>query len=142
FTSLLVVSTAVLAGLVPAYTASAPDLSSALKAGDREGTFPRSATRTIMMVGQVALTLVLLMGAGLFVSSLRHVQGLRLGFDADRLIVASVDLRTLGYERAGINALYQQMRDRVKALPGVSGASLAIGDPFRNLPAVPLAVPG
>ncbi len=90
----------------------------------------------------MALTLVLLTGAGLFVSSLRHVEGLRLGFDADRLIVASVDLRALGYKRAEINALYQQMRDRVKVLPGVNGASLAIGDPFRNLPTVSLAVPG
>jgi len=142
FTSLVVGATTVLAGLAPAYEASARDLSSALKSGEREGTFPRSATRTAMMVGQVALTLVLLTGAGLFVSSLRHVQGLRLGFDSDRLIVASFDLRVLGYKRAEINALYQQMRDRVKALPGVSGASLAIGDPFRNFYAVSLDVPG
>jgi len=142
FTSLVVGATTVLAGSAPAYEASARDLSSALKSGEREGTFPRSATRTAMMVGQVALTLVLLTGAGLFVSSLRHVQGLRLGFDSDRLIVASFDLRVLGYKRAEINALYQQMRDRVKALPGVSGASLAIGDPFRNFYAVSLDVPG
>src|SRR5205809_7646803 len=83
-----------------AYHASAPDLSSALKAGEREGTFQRSPVRTGLLVGQVALTLVLLTGAGLFVSSLRHVQGLRLGFDADRLIVASVDLQRLEIGRA------------------------------------------
>src|SRR5438128_1469626 len=142
FTAVAVLVTVVLAGFAPAYHASAPDLSSALKSGEREGTFQPSPVRTGLMVGQVALTLVLLTGAGLFVSSLRHVQGLRLGFDSDRLIVASFDLRVLGYKRAEINALYQQMRDRVKALPGVSGASLAIGDPFRNFYAVSLDEPG
>ena len=93
-------------------------------------------------MGQVALTLVLLTGAGLFVSSLRHVQGLRLGFDADRLIVASVDLQRLGYKRAAANALYEDMRERVKRLPGVSGASLAVGHPFGWAFAVTLFVPG
>ena len=86
--------------------------------------------------------MVLLTGAGLFVSSLRHVQGLRLGFDADRLIVASVDLQRLGYKREAVNALYEQMRGRVKGLPAVSGASLAIGSPFGWGFAMSLHVPG
>src|SRR5213080_532844 len=119
FTSLVVLGTAVLAGLAPAYEASAPDLSSALKSGEREGRIRRSAARTCLLVSQVALTVVLLTGAGLFVTSLHRVEGLRLGFDADRLIVVSVDLEALGYKRAAINALYGQMRERVRALPGV-----------------------
>jgi predicted permease len=142
FATVAVLVTAMLAGFAPAYHASAPDLSSALKAGEREGTFQRSRLRTGLLVGQVALTLVLLAGAGLFVSSLRHVQGLRLGFDADRLIVVSVDLQRLGYERAAVNALYEDMRHRVKRLPGVSGASLAVGNPFGWAFAVTLFVPG
>src|SRR5437899_3697934 len=142
FASLVTLATALLAGSAPAYQASARDLSSALKSGEREGRLPRSAARTSPLVGQVAPTLALLTGAGLFLSSLRHVEGPRPGFDADRLIVASVDLRALGYKRAGIDALYQQMRDRVKAVPGVTGASLAIGDPFRKVYVVPLEVPG
>jgi predicted permease len=142
FATVAVLVTAVLAGFAPAYHASAPDLSSALKSGEREGTFQRSRVRTGLLVGQVALTLVLLAGAGLFVSSLRHVQGLRLGFDADRLIVASVDLQRLGYERPAANALYEDMRERVKRLPGVSGASLAVGHPFGWAFAMTLFVPG
>src|SRR6266566_2495137 len=130
FTAVAVLVTVVLAGFAPAYHASAPDLSSALKSGEREGTFQRSPVRTGLLVGQVALTLVLLTGAGLFVTSLRHVQGLRLGFDADRLIVASVDLQRMGYKRAAAIALYEDVRERVKRLPGVSGASLAVGHPF------------
>jgi putative ABC transport system permease protein len=142
FTTVAVLVTAMLAGVAPAYHASAPDLSSALKSGEREGTFQRSRLRTGLLVSQVALTLVLLVGAGLFVSSLRHVQGLRLGFDADRLIVASVDLRRLGYKRAAANALYEDMRERIKRLPGVSGASLAVGHPFGWAFVVTLFVPG
>src|SRR5436309_3320378 len=142
FAAVAVLVTVVLAGFAPAYHASTPDLSSALKSGEREGTFQRSPVRTGLLVGQVALTLVLLAGAGLFVSSLRHVQGLRLGFDADRLIVASVDLQRLGYKRAAANALYEDMRERVKRLPGVSGASLAVGHPFCCAFVVTLFVPG
>ena len=142
FTSLVVLGTAVLAGLAPAYEASAPDLSSALKSGEREGRIRRSAARTCLLVSQVALTVVLLTGAGLFVTSLHRVEGLRLGFDADRLIVVSVDLEALGYKRAAINALYGQMRERVRALPGVTSASLSMGMPFRWSYAVSLSVPG
>ena len=142
FASLTVLATTVVAGLAPASLSSAPDLSSALKAGERHGRFPRSATRTAMLVGQVSLTLILLAGGGLFVGSLRHLESQHFGFDVDRLIVAAVDLRPLGYKRAEVNALYQLMRERVQALPGVRGASLAIGDPFRNIYAVPLDVPG
>ena len=142
FTSLVVLGTAVLAGLAPAFEASAPDLSSALKSGEREGRIQRTAARAGLLVGQVALTLVLLTGAGLFTRSLHRVEGLRLGFDADRLIVASVNHEPLGYKRAAINALYERMRERVRALPGVAGASLSMGMPFSWSFAVSLAVPG
>src|SRR2546427_6166057 len=109
FTTVAVLVTLVLAGFAPAYHASAPDLSSALKSGEREGTFQPSLVRTGLLVGQVALTLVLLTGAGLFVSSLRHVQGLRLGFDADRLIVASVDLQRLDRKSTRLNSSHSQI---------------------------------
>src|SRR5438309_3527622 len=142
FAVVAVLVTVVVAGVAPAYHASAPDLSSALKSGEREGTFQRSPVRTGLLVGQVALALVLLTGAGLFVSSLRHVEGLRLGFDPEGLIVTSVDLQALGYKRAAINPLYEQMRQRVQALPGVRGASLAIGHPFQMSYVVSLEVPG
>jgi len=56
--------------------------------------------------------------------------------------VVSVDLEALGYKRAAINALYGQMRERVRALPGVASASLSMGMPFRWSYAVSLSVPG
>ncbi|HEY6109907.1 MAG TPA: ABC transporter permease, partial [Gemmatimonadales bacterium] len=85
FSAALAVATALFAGFAPALHAGVPDLSSALKSGAREGGVAPSATRTGLLVGQVALTFVLLTGAGLFVSSLHKVLGLRLGFDPDRL---------------------------------------------------------
>jgi predicted permease len=142
FAALAVVATAVLAGSAPAYQASAPDISAELKSGEREGRFQASKTRTSLLVGQVALTLVLLTGAGLFVSSLRRVEGLRLGFDPERLIMVSVDLQAMGYKRPAIDALYERMRERVRHVPGVTEASLAVGNPFGSSFAVSLEVPG
>jgi predicted permease len=142
FSAALAVATALLAGFAPALHAGVPDLSSALKSGAREGGVARSSTRTGLLVGQVALTFVLLTGAGLFISSLHKVLGLRLGFDPDRLIVATVNLDPLGYKRPEVNATYERMRERVRRLPGVAGASLSIGTPFQTSYAVSLDVPG
>ncbi|MGE5760499.1 MAG: ABC transporter permease, partial [Gemmatimonadota bacterium] len=119
-----------------------PNLASALKSGAREGGVARSTTRTGLLVGQVALTFILLTGAGLFISSLHKVRGLRLGFDPDRLIVASVNLDPLGYKRPEVNATYERIRERVRQLPGVAGASLSIGTPFQTSYAVSLDIPG
>ncbi|MGH7529848.1 MAG: ABC transporter permease [Gemmatimonadales bacterium] len=134
--------TGLAAGLAPALHAITPDLTVALKAGERDGTLGRSLTRSALLVAQVALTLVLLVGAGLFIASLQSVRSLRLGLDPDRVLTASVNLRQLGYERPAIDALYEQMRERVLGLPGVTDASLAIGDPFGWSFAGDLRVPG
>jgi len=130
FTAGAALVTALLAGLGPALHVGVPDLSSALKSGPREGGVQRSVTLSGLLVAQVALTMVLLTGAGLFLTSLRHVQSLRLGFDADHLIVAGGDLGALSYKTADINGLYERMRERVTRLPGVAGTSLSIGSPF------------
>ena len=142
FTAAGALATALLAGVAPALHAIAPDISGALKSGAREGHFQRSFTRTGLLVGQVALTLVLLTGAGLFVATLRHVQGLRLGFDADRLIVASVDLDGMGLKKPAIMDMYRRIQNRVAQVPGVTSASLSIGTPFQASWAVGLKVPG
>ena len=142
FTAGAVLLTAMLAGMLPAIQASTPDLTDALKSGTREGTFQRSTARSALLVSQVALTLVLLVGAGLFISSLRNVVAIPLGFDADRLLAASVALQQLGYKKPDVNAVYERMRERVQRLPGVASASLAIGSPFWTSLAVSLEIPG
>ena len=74
---------AVLTGVVPALLATKADLAGALKAGAREGTYQRSRTRTSLLVAQGALSVLLLVGAGLFVRSLGRVRDMRLGYDAE-----------------------------------------------------------
>lgn len=142
FTATVTLFTGLLAGLAPALHASVPDLTAALKAGEREAALGRSVTRHGLLVAQVALTLVLLTGAGLFIASLHSVRSLRLGLDPDRVLTTSVNLDQLGYERPAIDALYEQMRQRVLGLPGVTAASLAIGDPFGWSFAGNLRIPG
>ncbi len=142
FSGAVALATSLLAGLAPALHAGVPDLSGALKSGNREGGVVRSATRSGLLVGQVALTFILLTGAGLFITSLHRVLGLRLGFDPDHLIVTSVNLDALGYKRAEINATYERMRERVQRIPGVTGASLSIGTPFETSYGVSVSVPG
>ena len=110
-------------GLVPAWQLGRGPSSEALREGTR-GSSSQQWTRSALVVAELALAMVLLTGAGLFVGSLRQVQGQHFGFDVDRLIVTAVDLRPLGYQRAEVNALYQQMRERVQALPGVTGARI------------------
>ena len=84
---------AVLTGVVPAMLATKADLAGALKAGAREGTYHRSRTRTTLLVAQGALSVLLLVGAGLFVRSLDRVRDMRLGYDADRLVMVRPVLR-------------------------------------------------
>lgn len=114
-------------GLWPAWRASRPDLSQALKSGGR-ALHERSAMRSVLLVGQVALTLLLSVGAALFVRSLRSVHAIQLGFDARHVLVATAS--TSGYKPADINAAYEQMRQRARIIPGVEQAGLVALPPF------------
>jgi predicted permease len=78
----------------------------------------------------VALTLVLLTGAGLFIDSLRHARAVPLGFDAEQVISVSVDLHALGYRPADVLAKYEAMEDAVRSLPHVAATSLVSGTVF------------
>src|SRR5688572_321387 len=82
FTAVAILLTAVLIGLAPALQASRHDVTSGLKAGGRQGGLPRSRMRNALTVLQAAMSLVLLIGAGLFVRSLWNVRQLDLGIDA------------------------------------------------------------
>ena len=66
------------------------DLARSLKAGPREGTYHRSRTRVVLLVLQGALSVVLLVGAGLFVRSLGNVKAMRMGYDAEPVLLVTV----------------------------------------------------
>ena len=119
-----------LTGLAPVWQSRRADLTRDLKAGTREGTHQRSRTRALLLVVQGALSVVLLVGAGLFVLSLRHVRELRLGYDVDPVLVVELNMRGVKLDSAHAVALRQQLLDRAQAVPGVDHAALHISIPF------------
>ncbi|HEX5435575.1 MAG TPA: ABC transporter permease [Gemmatimonadaceae bacterium] len=120
----------VLFGLAPALGASRTELAAAIKEGAREGMDRRSTLRSSLLVAQVALATVLLMGAGLFVHSLRNVQAVNLGFDAGHLVRADLDLGSVGFPDSAATPFFNRALERVRAVPGVVAATLASNTPF------------
>ena len=150
FTALVALGTGVLSGLVPALETSRPDLSGSLKSGSPQGRATRSSLVTGLVIAQSALAFVLLVGATLFVESMRRVRGLDLGIQADRVLAASVEWPSLEAaepeeaeaERSRRGAVLQEVLNRLRAQPWVEHASLAFGTPFHNSVRVRMRVPG
>ena len=120
----------ILFGLAPALSASRTELAVAMKEGTREGLDRRSRLRSTLMVAQVALAVLLLTGAGLFVHSLRNVQSVDPGFDADHLVFARLDLGSVGFPDSAVGPFYERALERVRAIPGVAGATLTRSTPM------------
>lgn len=142
FTAAAALLTGVLAGLAPALQATRADIAGSLKAGAREGTWQRSRTRTALLLSQAALSTVLLVGAGLFVLSLRNVRTANLGFASDRLLL--VELEYLGSEVELATRLddYRRVRERLGQVPGVQSVSIGTTVPFWSTWADDLWIPG
>jgi predicted permease len=136
FTLVLSVVTGVAFSLAPALQASGRDLVSGLKedaAGQSSGP-RRVGVRNLLVVAQVALSLVVLIGAGLFVKSLRALQAVDPGFEASNVVTASFALDLNGYDRTRGRAFLTNVVERVSALPGVEAVSfghiVAFSDSF------------
>jgi len=131
FMGIVTIVTALLAGIVPALQASRSDVAAALKGGGAGSGRARSGARVTLLVAQATLSVILLVGAGLFVRSLDRARGLDLGFEADRVAVVRLEWNeTLPtQERA---ALYQEAIDHVRRLPGVRAAGLTYTVPFQS----------
>jgi predicted permease len=127
FTFLLSLATGVIFGLAPALQASRPDLVPALKdeASAAAQGRRRLSLRSALVVAQVALSLVLLIGAGLFLRSLNNAQSIDPGFNADKILDAQLNINLLRYTKAQGREFYRQVIERIEALPGVESASLA-----------------
>jgi putative ABC transport system permease protein len=127
FTIVLSLLAGIIFGLAPAWRATRFNLSSALKdeASAADGRTRRFSLRSALVVTQVALSLVLLIAAGLFLRSLRQAQAIEPGFDAERVLTAPLNINLLRYTRAQGRDFYRQVVERVEASPGVESASLA-----------------
>jgi predicted permease len=130
-----------LSGLGPALYASRADLRAMMgTAGRTHG--HRSALRAGLMVGQAALSTILLVGAGLFVRSLAQARATDLGFDAHQLLIARVQVRSAEPLPGGTSALYRQFAERLRTVPGVSHATTSMQIPFSTSGSTWIAVPG
>ncbi|HXI42883.1 MAG TPA: ABC transporter permease [Bryobacteraceae bacterium] len=120
------VLTGILFGLAPALRASRPNVASTLK--DQAGAVLGGANvglRKALVVAQVTLSLLLLIGAGLFLKSLNNLRNLGPGFPVERLIGFSLDPALNGYKPDRAKLFYQRLTDSLTALPGVQSVGLA-----------------
>ena len=132
FTLLLSVLAGIIFGLIPALQASKHDLVPALKdhsqqLGDRRRMF---SLRNALVIGQVALSIVVLIGAGLFLRSLNHARAIDPGFDAEHVLTLSFNTAAQKYDATKAEQFYQQLTNRVQALPGVQSVSVAQSAPL------------
>jgi len=127
FTLAVSIVTGVVFGLAPAIQASRPDLVVELKekTSAPTGSNRLFSLRNVLVSAQVALSLVALVGAGLFLRSLQHAQQISPGFDADHLAVLSFDLGAQGYTEERGRQFQQRVLERAASVPGVQGASVA-----------------
>ncbi|HVQ36319.1 MAG TPA: ABC transporter permease [Pyrinomonadaceae bacterium] len=122
--------TGVVFGLAPAIQSTKPNLTAALRSTRNRPRVSRPHLRNLLVIGQIAVSLVLLIGAGLLARGLHRAQSTDLGFDQKNLVVLSMDLATQGYNEARAATLHGQLSERLKALPGVRSVSLAQTVPF------------
>ena len=143
FTFLFSLLAGVIFGLVPALQASNPELVPVLKDETSAVGFRNSlvSLRSLLVIAQVAMSLVVLIGAGLFLRSLRNAQAINPGFDAPQVLALSLATGAQGYDENKSRLFYQQLVGRVQALPGVQSASLAQSAPLSIFYAPSFAAP-
>jgi putative ABC transport system permease protein len=129
FTVLISLLTGVVFGLAPALQVSKPDLTDALKeSGRTTAGSRRNRIRSLLVVWEIALSLVLLIGAGLMIRSFATLSSVAPGFNPDKLLTMGVTLLRSSYpEENQVAAFYEQMLERLSVAPGVKSAG-AIGD--------------
>jgi predicted permease len=127
--------TGMLFGLAPALQASKADVVKALKDESNlfAGGYSRSRLRNGLVVAQLALSLLLLIGAGLALRSLEKLRPTRMGFESENVLIAPITLDESQYDRARSQEFYRRLSERISALPGTQAVSLSL---------VGLGVPG
>ena len=119
-----------LTGLAPVLQVRRADLTGDLKAGAREGGVVHSRTRVVLLVLQGTLSVVLLVGAGLFVRSLHNVRTVPLGYDVDPVLIVDLEMRGVELDSAGRVALRDRRLEEARTIPGVAQASRQVTVPF------------
>jgi predicted permease len=155
FTTGIACVSGLLAGSLPAWQSIRAGPSVPLRSGRRDVSRTRGFLRSALLLIQVALTTVLLVGAGLFIRSLRHAERLDYGLDLEHVLVAQADAPFVGSAGAGIaradlhgipvdpqSALYLRLRERIKRDPAVASADVSVGTPYQSGYVLPLRALG
>jgi predicted permease len=122
--------TGVVFGLAPAIQSTKPDLTDALRSTRNKTRGSRSYLRNLLVIGQVAVSMVLLIAAGLIVRGLQRAQSTNLGYESKNLLVLSMDLAPLSYDEGRAATFQTQLFDHLKALPGIKSVTVAQIVPF------------
>jgi putative ABC transport system permease protein len=132
FTAGLSVLTGLVFGLAPAFHSSKTELTESLKEGGRGGAggFRRNRTRSALVVVELAVAVVLLVGAGLLIQSLWRLQRVKSGLESENVLTLSVALPDVTYDGEKQSQFFQQLRSKLEALPGVRSASAILPLPL------------
>ena len=139
--AVIALGTGLLTGIVPALQASRPDLIGSLRTGGQP-VGSQGTARTVLLVTQSALALVLLVGTGLFVRSVQRINAVPLGLEPGRVIVAQLNTTGRAIADSALTAMYEQLRQAVASAPGVESSSLTMSLPFGATTAAPVYIPG
>jgi predicted permease len=143
FTLGITVLCMLLAGLASAVQGLGTQVAEGLRASSRQIAGGRGRLRFVLMLIQAALSVVLLVGSGLSVRSLRHVASREVGIDRDRVLRVTMPLARFGFDSARIEDIYRRGVERVRAIPGVSNVAVArLTYPLGSAEASGFSVPG
>jgi predicted permease len=123
FVASLSLLTGLVFGLMPALRATRVDLASSMKETSRSVSRSRSWLSRSLLVIQVAISLVLLIGAGLFLRTIQNLRSVDVGFNTENLMLFSLDPRLNGYDAARTGTFYRDVSEAVRGVPGVRGVS-------------------
>jgi putative ABC transport system permease protein len=142
FASLVVLIAGLLTGIAPALQSGRSDLTSSLKLGVREGGQQRSRTRSVLLLAQGALSVFLLVGAGLFVRSLHNVASIHLGYDVDPILIVDVNLRGQHLSKDEERLLRARLAAEASTIPGVERVSEVLTIPLWQSRSESFSTPG
>ncbi len=145
YSVLLGLACGLLFGLAPALQLTRVDVNPALKVGGGgTGAAPRHRLRDLLVGAEVAIALIVLVLAGLFLKSFRNAHTADPGFDPRGMLLGSFDLAAQGYDKKAARAFVRELLPRLQAMPGVAAATVAAFVPFdlRGPPKTPFAIEG
>ncbi len=145
FTLGVSVLTGILFGLIPALHASSPKLSETLKEGSGRATvgLRRSRTRALLVAGEIAIALMVVICAGLITQTLMRLRSVNPGFDSRGVVTMQMSLSGPRFETTQqLDTFYRQVLQRIEAVPGVQAAALTVNLPLEQGPDLPFQIEG